>query len=57
MKQNHVACKYISNSRGSLVKKRQQIQAQVGTGLFSVLIAGAIPIIAQLISKLRKRNG
>ena len=50
MKANQVSCKYISKRRSSLVKKRDHLQKQVGSGLFSVLLASSIPVIAQLIS-------
>ena len=54
MKKNANECRYISNRHSNATTKKKYLKKQVGTGLFTLILSAAIPILTSLISGLRK---
>ena len=53
MRKNKKHYKYISSKCGSIKRKRVQLKTQVGTGLVSLFIASAIPLISEIVRAAR----
>ena len=45
---------YLSNAKNSAEKKRKRLSSQNGSGLISLLISTAIPLLISLLSKKKK---
>ena len=54
MKKNANQCHYISNRQAKNVTKKKYLKKQIGTGLFSLILSAAIPILSSIIHSLRK---
>ena len=48
MRKNRVECIYISNRQSRYITKKN-LKKQIGTGLFSLLLSTAIPILSSII--------
>ena len=55
MKNNSSECIYISNKNGKKSVKKAYLRKQVGTGILSMILSAAIPILGRLISSLIKK--
>ena len=56
MQKNSHECQYISKITGKGVIKRKYLKSQIGTGVFSLLLSSAIPILADLIAALSPKK-
>ena len=54
MPRNADECKYISKINGLIKTKRIYIKNQIGTGLFSMILSAAIPILTSFINSFTK---
>lgn len=54
MKKNASECLYISNKKAKYKIKKEYLKKQVGDGLFSLIIAAAIPILTSIIKSFTK---
>ena len=54
MKTNEKECRYISNRLSKNTIKKKYLKKQIGTGLFSLILSAAIPILTSLIQGLKK---
>ena len=54
MRRHKKECLYISNRQANDITKKKYFKKQICTGLFTLLISAAIPLIASLISALKK---
>ena len=54
MKKNATECRYISNRHTKNVTKKKYLKKQIGTGLFTLLLSAAIPILSSIIRSFKK---
>ena len=54
MRKHRKECLYISNRQSNHITKRKYFKQQIGTGLFTLLISAAIPLITTLLSAFKK---
>ena len=55
MKKNVSDCRYISNKQAKNITKKKYLKKQIGSGLFSLILTAAIPILTGIIESLRKK--
>ena len=51
MSNDKSACRYISNKRKPVHGKRKFLKKQVGSGIFTLILSTAIPLLISLLSK------
>ena len=54
MKKNAKQCRYISDRYAKNATKKKYLKKQIGTGLFSLILSTAIPILSSIIHSLKK---
>ena len=54
MKKNENECRYKSDRHARNVTKKKYLKKQIGTGLFSLILSAAIPILSSIIHSLKK---